>query len=101
MALKVINHLNYIGEYPTPPQDTKPSDLEVFCKRYHDIRAPLITDCGNCPHFAGIMQGYGHECIWEDVVPAEVDEWIVDHSDRQKEFLRVSKLIDQGYIKKG
>lgn len=101
MAFKVVNHLNYAGYNPSFPQDTTLKDLEVFCKRRHDIRAPLVDDCKDCPYFAGVMQGYGHECTWEDIVPAEVEEVIVEHSDRQKEFMRVSKLIDQGYLKKG
>lgn len=101
MALKIVKHLNYIGYNPMFPQDATLGDLEVFCKKYHDIRAPLMENCGNCPYFSGVMQGYGHECTWEDVVPADVDEIVVDHNDRQKELMRVSKLIDQGYLQKG
>lgn len=98
MAIKVVNHLNYI-EYPAV--NSTQSDMEVFCKRHHAVIAPTVSDCSKCPYFAGVMQGQGHECTWEDVVPAEVDEVIVNHSDRQKELLRVSRWIDKGYIKRG
>ena len=101
MARKVVNHLNYIGYPIMAPQLATQGDAEVFCKKRHAVIDPSIDDCKNCPYFGGVMQGYGHECIWEDIVPAEIEEVIVEHSDRQKEFMRVSKLIDQGYLKKG
>lgn len=101
MAYKVVNHLNYISYPIIFPQLATQGDMEVFCKKRHAIIAPTLEDCDNCPYYAGMMQGYGHECIWEDIVPAETEEVSVDHSDRQKELMRVSKLIDQGYLQKG
>lgn len=103
MAIKEVNHLNYIGHeinesirmgYPK-------SDREIYCKKLHTVKEPTADDCGECPYFAGFMMGYGHNCHWEDVAPVENDEVIIGHDDRQNELLRVSKLIDQGYIKKG
>lgn len=101
MAIKVVNHLNYIS-YPTSyPQQSSSSDAEVFCKKRHAVIVPSIDDCTKCPYFTGVMQGHGHECTWEDVVPATMEEIVVSHNDRNNELMRVSKLIDQGYIKKG
>ena len=103
MAIKQVNHLNYIGHHINEslqlgmPQ----SDREIFCKRLHAIKEPTNEDCQDCPHFAGFMMGYGHNCYWEDVVPVENEEEIIPYDDRQKELMRVSQLIDKGYIQRG
>ena len=102
MAIKRVNHLNYIGheinesvryKYPT-------SDREIYCRQLHTIKEPTVDDCGSCPYFAGFMMGYGHNCYWEDVVPIEVEQYPVPHDNRHDEFMRVSQLIDKGYIDK-
>lgn len=98
MARKVVNHLNFIA---VPTGNPNPSDLEVFCKKLHKVTAPDIQDCENCPYFSGAMQGYGHECTWEDIVPATTVEWVVEHADRHKELMRVSRQIDKGRLKRG
>ena len=90
MAIKVVNHLNFVG-----------ANGEVFCKHQHKVIAPLLTSCSTCPYFAGVMQGHGHECTWEDVVPAELDEVVIPADGGADELIRVSKLIDQGYLQKG
>lgn len=90
MAIKVVNHLNFVGV-----------NGEVFCKHQHKVIAPVVADCSTCPYFAGVMQGHGHECTWEDVVPAELDEVVVPADGGADELIRVSKFIDQGYLQKG
>ena len=45
--------------------------------------------------------GYGHDCYWKDVSPVEDEEMVIAHDDIQKEFMRVSQLIDAGYVQKG
>lgn len=101
--IQTISHLNYIsGNINDVAQSNSPTmSEEVYCKKLHKICVPEMDDCANCAYFGGFMQGYGHECIWEDVIPAEYDEWQVAPDEVQKELLRVSKLIDRGLIQKG
>lgn len=103
MARKTIRHLNYIsGDINYVAQSDSPDiSREIYCKRLHKICEPLEQDCASCPYFGGLMQGYGHECIWQDLVPVETEEWTVYPEDVDKELLRVSQLIDKGYVKKG
>ena len=103
MAIKDIHHLNYIGHEINESLNLQfpPSDREVYCKRLHKITEPTNDDCSNCPYFAGFMMGYGHDCYWKDVSPVEDEEMVIAHDDIQKEFMRVSQLIDAGYVQKG
>lgn len=103
MAIKQVYHYNFIGHeineslnmgYPT-------SDREVYCKRMHTVKEPTKDDCSDCPYFAGFMMGNGHSCYWKDVVPVEQEEVYIPHEDVQKELMRVSQLIDSGYLQKG
>ena len=41
------------------------------------------------------MQGYGHECVWEDWTDSE---YKVQHEDRYKEYERVDRLMKMGKI---
>lgn len=102
MILKT-RHYNKIGHEINESLTNYPSsDREVYCKRLHTVKEPETQDCVGCPYFGGLMQGYGHECVWEDDVPTTFDdEQVVDWADRNKEFLRVSRLIDKGVLKKG
>ena len=63
--------------------------------------SPSTEECKSCPYYGGFAGGYGHECYWEDVVPIEEDQVIVQWEDRYNELIRVSKLIDKGLITKG
>lgn len=102
MARQVISHLNYISQNinDSVEQSALIHEREIYCRKLHAITEPLVDDCMNCPCFGGLLQGNGHECIWEDILPAETGEWEVFPYDKQKELLRVSKLIDKGYIQK-
>lgn len=104
----MVRHYNYIGHDINLSLDDYPaSDREVYCKKLHKIYEPLWEDCKNCPHFGGWMQGQGHECVWDDVAPYKTNnpqailDYVVEHKDRHKEFMRVSKLIDEGVLQKG
>lgn len=103
MARKVIPHNNFIGGNINDLLRNKApeSSYEVYCKKLHTIKVPTENDCTNCPYFSGLLQGYGHQCNWEDIVPVETTELDIQPSEKQKEFLRVSKLIDRGLLKKG
>lgn len=99
-----VRHYNKIGNEINISlnSDKLSSDREVYCKKLHTIKEPDISDCTNCPYFGGLMQGYGHECVWNDEVVDEYDaEKVIQWKDRNKEFLRVSKLIDEGILTKG
>ena len=98
-----IPHYNFIGRYINDSlQDNYPqSDREVFCKKHHAILEPDSKDCSNCPYFGGMMGGYGHECVWEDVYPSNLNSIMVEHKDRYKELKRVTDLIAFGDVKKG
>lgn len=106
MKTAQVYHLNQIGHEinESLTNDYPSSDREIFCKRLHKITEPMQKDCSTCPYFAGLMMGYGHECKWEDVVDegdeGQFVEKLVPHQDVKKELYRVSKLIDQGIIKK-
>lgn len=76
----------------------------VFCKKFHKITEPLAEDCNDCPYFAGLMQGWGHECAWEDVMDDKYidgDTLDIPWESRHSELRRVSRLIDKGIIRKG
>lgn len=102
MAVKLVSHHNLIGhEINESMEKYGVSDREIYCKRLHKITEPLAEDCDNCPYFDGFLMGHGHECVWEDVIDVDEDTRIIPHEDTKKEFIRVSQLIDQGWIKKG
>lgn len=103
MAVMVIHHMNAIGHEinESLEQGYPASDREIFCKKLHKVTEPNASDCETCPYFSGWMQGHGIECAWEDASMFKDTEVFVPHEDAQKELLRVSKLIDEGIIKKG
>ena len=74
-----------------------------------------MKDCASCPCMEGWMGGNGHECVWEDIIPDDPKDpeakmfdglksnWTIRNipwEQRTQEFLRVSKLIDQGILQK-
>lgn len=103
MAIKQVYHVNLIGhEINESLQGNYPrSDREIFCKRQHKITEPDFDDCDKCPYFAGTAMGHGIECKWEDVIDVKLDEKVIQHSQVRDELRRVSKLIDDGVLKKG
>ncbi len=102
MAVKQVYHMNAIGHEINESLANYPaSDREIYCKRLHKITEPDAEVCDKCPYFAGWMQGHGHECKWEDVIDINRDEKFIPHDKVRDEFIRVSKLIDEGVIKKG
>lgn len=102
MAKQMINHLNYISQNinDSDNESALVHEREIYCRKLHSIVEPLKRDCESCPCFNGLLQGEGHECVWEDVLPADSVEWEVYPYDKQKELLRVSKLIDEGLLQK-
>ena len=98
-----VRHYNKIGHEINISLSGYPSsDREVYCKKLHKVTEPLEKDCYNCPYFGGVMQGYGHECVWDDDVESTFDyEKLVKHDDRNKELARVSRLIEKGILKRG
>lgn len=103
MAVKQVYHQNLIGHEinESIQGEYNSKDREIFCKKLHKITEPDAKECDSCPYFAGWMMGRGHECKWEDVIDADSDTRVIPHKDARKEMYRVSKLIDEGVIKKG
>lgn len=106
MEVGLVYHRNWIEEEINESYNNHPDVPEgyegrkIFCKRRHAVIEPMETDCDDCPYLAGFMQGHGHECAWEDVIN-HGDTKDINWEDRDKELLRVSKLIDEKIIKKG
>ncbi len=98
MEKQLVYHHNYIGHEINESLEYHADDVfdrEVYCRKMHQVKEPLEKECMTCPYFAGVMQGHGHECGWEDCVEAE---YVVRHEDRYKEYERVDKLIKLGEI---
>ena len=97
---KLIKHHNLIGHEINESLQylaDNPLDREIYCRRLHTVKEPLEADCANCPCFAGLEQGHGHECAWEDIGTQDL---IIQHEDRYREFERVDKLIKSGVLSK-
>lgn len=95
---KLVYHHNLIGHEINESNEyfaNDPLDREVYCRKLHIITEPLGKDCEKCQYFAGLEQGYGHECAWDDV---EDTELVINHEDRYKEYERVDKLIKTGVL---
>ena len=110
MKLGMVWHRNWIEEEINESYNNHPDVPEgyigrrVFCKRRHAITEPMESDCTDCPYFAGLMQGWGHECAWEDILDdgiTEGDTRDIPWPAREKEMFRVSKLIGSGILQKG
>lgn len=100
--IQLTVHYNKIGHEINESLAYYPNaDREVYCKKLHKVCVPMAVDCDNCQYCNGYMQGYGHECVWEDQVPNGQTEQVVNWEDRNKEMMRVSQLIDEGVLKKG
>lgn len=92
---KLVQHVNRISGWEHPEQ------IEVFCKAKHKILPAEIETCEGCPYFVTAGQGDVIVCAWEDIPPLGGDTRVVHQSDVTKEFYRVSRMIDDGIIKKG
>lgn len=100
MRRKLVYHHNLIGHEINESLEYFADDVfdrEIYCRKNHRVMEPLKKDCNGCPCFAGFEQGHGHECAWVDV---PLDEHVVRHEDRYKEYERVDKLIKLGVIKR-
>jgi hypothetical protein len=98
MMNQLIHHHNLIGHEINESLEhlaDDPLDREVYCRRLHTVKEPLEVDCAICPCFAGLEQGHGHECAWEDIGTQDI---IIQHKDRYREFERVDKLIKMGLL---
>ena len=98
MEKRLVHHHNMIGHEINESLECYANDVfdrEVYCRKEHVIKEPLEKDCMGCPFFAGVEQGNGHECAWEDVTDVE---YVVKHEERYREYERVDKLIKQGII---
>lgn len=86
--MQMVNHLN------------KPDNKgRVYCRKLNKIIAmnsQFWDVCTICPMFSGTIQGEGVECTWDE----SADYLIVEVFDPKEELLKVSKLIDQGVLKK-
>ena len=81
MEKKLVYHHNLIGhEINESLQHYKEDvfDREIYCRKKHQVLEPTEVDCLKCPYFAGLEQGHGHECAWEDVTE---EEHVVEHMD--------------------
>ena len=98
MEKRIVYHPNMIGHEINESLELYSDDVldrEVYCRKLHVVKEPLQTDCIGCPFYAGLEQGYGHECAWEDVAD---QEHFVQHEDRYKEYERVDKLMKRGIL---
>lgn len=98
MEKSLVYHHNLIGHEINESLTYYKNDVfdrEIYCRKKHLITEPKKEDCDGCPYFAGLEQGHGHECAWQDV---EIQEYVVKHEDRYKEYERVDKLIKLGIL---
>lgn len=95
-----VIHYNKIGHEINESVINYPdSDRTVYCRQQHSILPPELDRCMKCPLFYDSMGAYGVACKWDDNTPRRTV--LVKHEDRQKELLRVSKLMDEGILPKG
>lgn len=90
---RMILHLNSI-------KDDTATGMEVYCRKTNSVKVPSYDECMSCPYFHGVGSGTMIECEWVDEPPLMGDIRRVDWVDRNREKLRVSKLIDDKVIKK-
>lgn len=94
-----VIHYNKIGhEINESVTDYSNSDRTIYCRQHHTILSPGLKRCANCPLFYDSMGAYGVACKWDDVNPRNMI--VVPHKNCQKEFLRVSQLMDEGLLKR-
>ena len=100
MEKKLVCHRNWIGHEINESLMYHADDVfdrETYCRKLHLITEPLVSECRKCQCYEGVMQGKGHECVWEDVTEEHYD---VPHKDRYQEYERVDKLIKMGVLKR-
>lgn len=100
MEKRLIYHHNLIGHEINESLQfyaDEIMDREIYCRKLHAIMEPKEKDCEYCPFFAGLEQGHGHECAWEDI--EEQNDLVIPHEERYREYERVDKLIKQGILK--
>lgn len=100
MEKRLVYHHNLIGHEINESLECYAEDVfdrEIYCRKRHQVLEPLEKDCIGCPYYEGREQGYGHECVWEDVTDRE---HVIRHEDRYKEYERVDRLIKLGVIER-
>lgn len=100
MEKKLVYHHNWIGHEINESLMYHADDVfdrEIYCRKLHLVTEPLKSECCKCQCYESVMQGKGHECVWEDVTEEHCD---VQHQDRYKEYERVDKLIKLGVLKR-
>lgn len=98
MEKKLVYHHNLIGHEINESLRYFRDDVfdrEIYCRKKHQVCEPSEADCLNCTFFAGLEQGHGHECAWEDVTE---EEHVIEHADRYKEYERVDRLMKLGVL---
>jgi len=83
-SLSPLNHLNY------------GNSGKIYCRIRHELIKSLDS-CYDCSLLAGSLQGEGVECHWDDVLSGG----FMRFDDPKRELLRVSNLIDIGYLDRG
>ena len=100
MEKKLVYHRNWIGHEKNESlmyHEDDVFDRETYCRKLHLITEPLVSECCKCQCYEGVMQGKGHECVWEDVTEEQYD---VPHKERYQEYERVDKIIKMGVLKR-
>lgn len=100
MEKKLVYHHNLIGHEINESLRYFKDDVfdrEIYCRKKHQVCEPSEADCLNCTFFAGLEQGHGHECAWEDIAE---EEHVVEHADRYTEYERVDRLMKQRILEK-
>jgi hypothetical protein len=100
MPVQPVLHVNLIGhEINESLEDYPDSDRKVFCRKNMKVMEPMESDCMNCSYFAGLAQGYGHECVWDDWMDMSDDNpRVIQQSDANKEMQRVFELVENSVI---
>jgi len=98
MDKRLVRHHNLFGHEINESLEFYADDVldrEIYCRKEHFVLEPKESRCNKCPCFAGVEQGHGCECTWEDV---EKVDFVVQHENRYREYERVDKLIKTGVL---
>lgn len=95
-----VIHYNKIGHEINESINEYPNfDRTIYCRQLHTVATPELNRCLNCPLFYDSMGAFGIACRWDDAIKSK--SVVIPHDDCQKEFMRVSKLMDDGILQKG
>lgn len=87
--LKPVIHQNFII----------PNNQTIFCKKKHELVNLMdnLNYCDKCTYIYGSLQGNGVECAWLDIF----SEPYMQITDPQREFERVSSLVENKILERG